>query len=90
MQGANGCEGSEPPLAWHSKVEFGFEEVNPKLAVVWLVVLPWAGPDVIEVVGGTVAPVESTVQLRVAGLPTLPAPSVARTWKLWAPSDSPL
>jgi hypothetical protein len=40
------------------------------------------GPLSIVVVG----PVVTTFQLRVAVLPTLPTPSVARTAKLWEPS----
>jgi hypothetical protein len=45
------------------------------------------GPDATVTVGATV----SMVQAQVASTPALPAPSAAaRTWKVWAPSASPL
>ena len=41
-----------------------------------------AGWEVMVVFGAVV----STLQLRVAAVPVLPAASVARTWKVWDPS----
>ena len=68
----------------HSKVEPASAE-KVKLGLAELVVPE--GPVSIEVVGAAV----SIVQVRVAGLGSvLPAPSVARTEKVWEPSVSPV
>ena len=65
----------------HSNVEPDSLLLNVAVAVVWLVGLD--GPESIEASGGVV----SIVQFQYAGLPVLPAWSVALTEKLWLPSD---
>ena len=78
LQGANAAESKR-----HSKVEPVSLEEKPKVGVESLVG-PEA-PEVIVVFGAWV----STVKERVAGVAsTLPAGSVARTAKVWAPSES--
>jgi hypothetical protein len=77
----------DPESSLHSKLEPDSVDVNEKLAEVEVVVPE--GPELIEVSGGVVSggADASTVQLLVAGLgSTLPAASLARTEKLWAPS----
>ena len=67
------------PSRLHVKVEPLIVEVNWKVAVVDVTVP--LGPEVIVVSGGT-----TTVQLWLAGVAsTLPAVSVACTWKVCAP-----
>ena len=80
VQAANGAASSE-----HSNVEPASVAEKAKVALVLCVVA--GGADVIVVFGGAV----STVQERVAGVGSvLPAGSVARTAKVWAPSARPV
>ena len=72
-----------PPSRLQAKVEPGSVLAKPKLAEPLL--LTAGGVDPIVVFGGTV----STVQPLLAVAPVLPAASVARTAKVWAPSGSP-
>ena len=72
-----------PPSTRHSKLEPGSLELKLKLGVVSFEGLE--GLASIVVFGA----VRSTVQVCVAGLASvLPAPSVARTAKVWLPSAS--
>ena len=71
----------------HSKVEPVSVESNENVGVASFVVP--AGPAVIVVSGGVVSTAVSTVKSREAGVGSvLPAVSVARTSKVWAPSVS--
>ena len=68
----------------HSKVLPASEAVKLKLALALLLGL--AG-ELVRVVSGAV---KSTVHVKLAGEgSTLPAPSVARTWKVWLPAARP-
>ncbi len=73
-----------PESSLHSKLEPPSLELKPKLGEA-LLVGP-EGPELIVVFGAWV----STVNARLAGLASvLPAASLARTSKLWAPSARP-
>src|SRR5258706_10697200 len=73
------------PSREHSKVALPSFDVKVKVALVELVAA--AGCPVMVVSGATV----STVHENVAGVgSTLPAESVARTWKVWPPCARPL
>jgi hypothetical protein len=75
-----------PASSAHENVDPGSVEVNVKLALVLVVVVPAVGPPVIVVSGGTV----SIVQVRLAGDGSaLPEESVALTEKVWTPSPKP-
>ena len=79
VQGAQEAESS-----LQAKVEPVSVEVKEKLAAVSVVEA--GGEAVIEVLGAVVSGGSTTVQLSVAGeASVLPAASVARTEKLWAP-----
>ena len=74
-----------PPSSWHSKRTVPSEEEKVKVAEVELTLA--LGPLSIVVPAATV----STVHVLVAGLwSTFPAPSIARTEKVCAPSASPV
>ncbi len=71
------------PSSLHSKVLPALVAVKPKLALVLLVV---SGGLAVIVVSGAVV---SMVQVKLAGVAsTLPAGSMARTWKVWLPAAS--
>ena len=73
----------------HWNVESASVEVKANVGVLSFVVLEAAGPPVIAVSGGVLSTPVATVKVRLAGVASvLPAPSVARTSKVCAPSDS--
>ena len=73
-----------PPSIAHWNVADASSEANEKLADE--LALGSAGLAVIDAVGAFV----STVHVKLAGFPTLPTVSVARTENVWLPSASPL
>ena len=76
-----------PASSLHSKVDPDSLELNSKAAA-FSVIVP-LGPESIVVSGAVMS--RSTVKVRVAGeASTLPAPSVARTEKVWEPLARPL
>ena len=73
------------PSSLHSKVLPALVAVKLKVALVLLV---RAGGAAVMVVSGAVV---SIVQVKLAGVAsTLPAVSIARTWKVWLPAASAL
>ncbi len=73
------------PSSSHSKVEGGSVELNSNVTGSSFVVEPLAGPESIVVSGA----VPSTVKVRDAGDWSVWPPAIARTSKVWEPSDRP-
>ena len=78
------------PSSAHANVELGSLDEKLKVALV-LVVVAGGAPLPIVVCGGVVSDGGWIVQLWLAGVASVfPAESVARTWKVWLPTASPL